>query len=167
MNVRNARISDVKAIHALISSYAERDRMLFRSIADIYEKLQTFIVAELDGGVVGCCGLEIIWSDLAEIKSLAVDAAKKADISVSLCGEMAGDPLCAYILLGLDLVEVSMNPNSIPLIKSVIRSISVEKARLDVENILRLTTAGDVQKYVLDRMKSIAPELLKKGYLNE
>jgi len=77
MKVRNARISDVKAIHALISSYAERDRMLFRSIADIYEKLQTFIVAELDGNVVGCCGLEIIWSDLAEIKSLAVDATKK------------------------------------------------------------------------------------------
>ncbi len=77
MKVRNARISDVKAIHALISSYAERDRMLFRSIADIYEKLQTFIVAELDGNVVGCCGLEIVWSDLAEIKSLAVDATKK------------------------------------------------------------------------------------------
>ena len=78
MNVRNARISDVQAIHALISSYAERDRMLFRSIADIYENLQTFTVAELDGDVVGCCGLEIIWSDLAEIKSLAVDGTKKA-----------------------------------------------------------------------------------------
>lgn len=95
-----------------------------------------------------------------------VEAAKKADISVSLCGEMAGDPLCAYMLLGLDLVEFSMNSTSIPLIKSVIRSISVEEARLDVQNALRLTTAGDVQKHVLDRMKSIAPELLKKGYLN-
>ncbi len=46
--------------------------MLFRSMADIYEKLQTFVVAELDGKVVGCCSLEIIWADLAEIKSLAV-----------------------------------------------------------------------------------------------
>ena len=78
MNVRSAKISDVQAIHALISSYAELDRMLFRSMADIYENLQTFIVAELDGEVVGCCGLEIIWSDLAEIKSLAVDGTKKA-----------------------------------------------------------------------------------------
>ena len=78
MNVRNARISDVQAIHALISSYAERDRMLFRSMSDVYESLQTFIVAELDGDVVGCCGLEVIWSDLAEIKSLAVDGTKKA-----------------------------------------------------------------------------------------
>ena len=73
MNVRSAKISDVEAIHALINSYAERDRMLFRSVADIYENLQCFNVAELDGSVVGCCALEIVWSDLAEIKSLAVD----------------------------------------------------------------------------------------------
>ena len=77
MNIRSAKISDVKRINALISSYAERDRMLFRSVADIYENLQTFTVAEADGSVVGCCALEIIWSDLAEIKSLAVDGANK------------------------------------------------------------------------------------------
>ncbi len=78
MNIRSAKISDVKAIHALISSYAERDRMLFRSVADIYENLQCFTVTELDASVVGCCALEIVWSDLAEIKSLAVDETKKA-----------------------------------------------------------------------------------------
>jgi amino-acid N-acetyltransferase len=77
MNIRGAKILDVKVIHALISSYAERDRMLFRSMADIYENLQTFTVAEADGNVVGCCALEIIWSDLAEIKSLAVDETNK------------------------------------------------------------------------------------------
>ena len=77
MNVRSAKVCDVKAINALVGSYAERDRMLFRSMADIYENLQTFTVAELDGDVVGCCALEVIWSDLAEIKSLAVDETKK------------------------------------------------------------------------------------------
>ena len=77
MNTRSAKISDVKAINALINSYAERDRMLFRSVADIYESLQCFTVAELEGHVVGCCALEIIWADLAEIKSLAVDETKK------------------------------------------------------------------------------------------
>ena len=73
MKVRNAKITDAKAIYALISSYAERDKMLFRSLADIYENLQTFTIVELDGNVVGCCALQVIWSDLAEIKSLAVD----------------------------------------------------------------------------------------------
>jgi amino-acid N-acetyltransferase len=75
MNIRNAKISDAEAIYALINFYAERDRMLFRPLADIYENLQAFTVAELDGSVVGCCALQIIWSDLAEIKSLAVDEA--------------------------------------------------------------------------------------------
>jgi len=77
MKVRSAKISDVKTIYSLINSYAERDKMLFRSTADIYKNLQAFIVAELDGNIVGCCALEVIWSDLAEIKSLAVDEANK------------------------------------------------------------------------------------------
>ena len=77
MKVRSARISDVEAIRSLINSYAEHDQMLFRPPADIYENLQTFLVAEQDGGVVGCCALQIIWADLAEIKSLAVDESQK------------------------------------------------------------------------------------------
>ncbi|MCJ7729929.1 MAG: N-acetyltransferase [Sedimentisphaerales bacterium] len=80
MKVRSAKIADAKTIHILINSYGEQDRMLFRSLTDIYENLQTFIVAESDGAmdstgspsIVGCCGLQIIWSDLAEIRSLAV-----------------------------------------------------------------------------------------------
>jgi len=72
MKVRSAKIADAKSIHSLINSYAEQDRMLFRSLTDIYENLQTFMVAESDGAIVGCCGLQIIWSDLAEIRSLAV-----------------------------------------------------------------------------------------------
>jgi len=77
MKIHSAKISDAKVIYSLINYYAERDRMLFRSLSDIYENLQSFLVAELDGNVVGCCALQIIWSDLAEIKSLAVDQAHK------------------------------------------------------------------------------------------
>ena len=75
MKTRSAKISDVKAIYTLINFYAEQDKMLFRSMADIYENLQAFTVAELNGNIVGCCALQIVWSDLAEIKSLAVDEA--------------------------------------------------------------------------------------------
>lgn len=73
MKIRDAKISDVAGIHSLVTCYAELDKMLFRSMADIYENLQTFTVAELDGGVAGCYALEVVWSGLAEIKSLAVD----------------------------------------------------------------------------------------------
>ena len=72
MHIREAKISDVKTIHSLISYYAELDRMLFRPIAEIYESLQSFQVADVQGRVLGCCALQIIWSELAEIRSLAV-----------------------------------------------------------------------------------------------
>ena len=71
MNIRSAIASDVKYIHELIMDSAEHERMLFRSMANIYENLQAFIIAE-DNGIIGCCALEVVWSDLAEIKSLAV-----------------------------------------------------------------------------------------------
>jgi amino-acid N-acetyltransferase len=73
MNVRSAKVSDAKTIFTLINDYAEQDKMLFRSMADIYENIRSFYIAESEGKFAGCCCLHIIWADLAEIKSLAVD----------------------------------------------------------------------------------------------
>jgi amino-acid N-acetyltransferase len=73
MQIRDPKIQDVPRIHELINNFAEMDRMLFASMTSIYENLQIFKVAELDGVVVGCCALKVLWKDLAEIKSLAVD----------------------------------------------------------------------------------------------
>jgi amino-acid N-acetyltransferase len=73
MEIAQAKIKDAKAIYSLINFYAEHDRMLFRSMADIYENLQTFLVSRENANVIGCCALQIIWGDLAEIKSLAVN----------------------------------------------------------------------------------------------
>ena len=75
MQIRDSKIQDVPKIHELINSFAEVDRMLFASMTSIYENLQTFKVAEVDGVVVGCCALKVLWKDLAEIKSLAVENA--------------------------------------------------------------------------------------------
>ncbi len=77
VKVRSARISDAKVICSLINYYAEHDKMLFRSLAEIYENLQTFLVAEDEQKTIGCCALEVIWSDLAEIKSLAIEASNR------------------------------------------------------------------------------------------
>jgi len=73
METRNAAVKDVEAIYSLISHYAQFDKMLFRSKAYIFDNLQMYNVAEADGKIVGCCALQVIWADLAEIKSLAVD----------------------------------------------------------------------------------------------
>jgi len=59
-------------IRDLINEYAEQGRMLFRSLEDLYQSLRDFQVCQQDGQIVGCCCLHIYWSDLAEIKSLAV-----------------------------------------------------------------------------------------------
>ena len=72
MKIRDAKSSDARAISELIAYYAEEDRMLFRPVSEVYENLQGFIVAADGAEVVGCVMLSVIWSDLAEIKSLAV-----------------------------------------------------------------------------------------------
>ena len=94
-----------------------------------------------------------------------VNAAKDAGISVSVCGEMAGDPFCVCILLSLGIKELSMNARAIPIIKKIIRSISIKEARADFEEVLRLSTAKEVRQHVSNRMKTLVPELAEKGYL--
>lgn len=71
--LRKAKQSDVPEIHALINYFAERERMLFRSQANLFEHVRDFVVYEQDGKIVGCCALAVMWKDLAEVKSLAVD----------------------------------------------------------------------------------------------
>jgi amino-acid N-acetyltransferase len=75
--VRKATMADVPEIHRLITFHAELNRMLFRSHADLYEHLRDFFVCVEghDGQeqVIGCTAVELVWRDLAEVKSLAVD----------------------------------------------------------------------------------------------
>ena len=68
-----AEIADAQAIHDLINLYAQRGDMLPRTMGEVYENLRDFYVVRGDGGqFMGCVALHIVWSDLAEIKSLAV-----------------------------------------------------------------------------------------------
>ncbi len=70
--VRPAKTADVKAIRALVDSYAAPGQMLAKETVTLYESVQEFIVAELDGVVVGCGALHILWEDLAEVRTVAV-----------------------------------------------------------------------------------------------
>ena len=70
--IRPATIHDVPLIQGIVNSHAELGRMLFKSYAELYENLRDFAVDEIDGEVVGCVALAIIWADLAEVRSLAV-----------------------------------------------------------------------------------------------
>ena len=76
MGIRKSDISDVKKIQKLINYYARRNKMLPRSLNELYENIRDFAVYEEGGKVYGCCALHIDWEDLAEIKSLAVAKAR-------------------------------------------------------------------------------------------
>ena len=72
VEIRKARLTDVKDMHAIIAHHSEKNKLLSRSLSYIYENLRDYFVAEDDGEIIGCCALHISWADLAEVKSLAV-----------------------------------------------------------------------------------------------
>ena len=71
--IRPAKTSDVKAIRKLVDSYAAPGQMLAKETVTLYESVQEFTVAELDGKVVGCGALHTLWEDLAEVRTVAVE----------------------------------------------------------------------------------------------
>ncbi len=71
MAVRRARTADVTTIKQLVDSYAGR-LLLAKETVTLYESVQEFVVAELDGEVVGCGALHVLWEDLGEIRTVAV-----------------------------------------------------------------------------------------------
>ena len=74
--IRKATVNDVKEIQKLITYHAKRDRMLMRSLNELYDNIRDFFIY-IDGKkILGCCALHVGWEDLAEIKSLAVAKGK-------------------------------------------------------------------------------------------
>ena len=73
VQVRAACTHDVASIRRLIDLYASQRILLDKATVTLYEDVQEFVVAEIDGKVVGCGALHVIWEDLAEVRTLAVD----------------------------------------------------------------------------------------------
>jgi amino-acid N-acetyltransferase len=73
VKIRNAKMGDVKEMHSLLNHYADKGQLLGRSYSSLYDKLRDFKVCiGSDGTLLGVCALNIIWEDLAEVRSLAV-----------------------------------------------------------------------------------------------
>ena len=85
--IRKAVIGDGPSVQKLVNDFASRGLMLGLSLSEYYEHIRDFLVAEVDGRIVGTCALHVIWEDLAEIRSLAVD------------------PCCRELGIGRELVE--------------------------------------------------------------
>ncbi len=87
-----------------------------------------------------------------------IDNARAAQIPVSVCGEMAGEPLYTLILLGLGLDKLSMNAISIPHVKQIIRQSTFVEARQILEEALLMNTAFEIEAYVAKEMNRRFPE---------
>lgn len=70
--IRKAKTADVNHIKKLVNSFAGEGRMLPISINQIYDRLRNFWVIELNGKIIGCGALKIVWKDLGEIRSIAI-----------------------------------------------------------------------------------------------
>ncbi len=87
--------------------------------------------------------------------SWTVQAAKRAGRRVSMCGEMAADPLCTMVLLGMGLDELSMEPFFVPVIKRVIRSLSYADAQRLTQEVLRMETVQEVKGRLFGELKKL------------
>lgn len=73
MNIREANVLDVDIIVDLVNADAKKGLMLSKTPYRVFSTIQHFYVCEIEGKVVGCASLSVIWKDLCEICSLAVD----------------------------------------------------------------------------------------------
>ena len=70
--IEKARIKDAPQIQQLINSFADNGEMLARPLSEIYENIRDFFVVREGDKVIACAAIHVNWSDLAEIKSVAV-----------------------------------------------------------------------------------------------
>jgi amino-acid N-acetyltransferase len=101
--IRPARTRDVPMIGKLIDSNVESGRLLSKATVTLYEDIQEFCVAELDGdsSLAGCGALHVMWEDLAEIRTVAVaPSCQGLGIGHGIVGEL----LARARVLGVDRV---------------------------------------------------------------
>ena len=70
--VRSAKTGDVKKIRKIVDAYSDQRRLLSKETVTLFEAVQEFVVAEVDGEVVGCGALHVLWEDLAEVRTVTV-----------------------------------------------------------------------------------------------
>ena len=81
-----------------------------------------------------------------------IEAGKAEAVPVSMCGEMASDPLMVPVLVGLGLEKFSMNPQAIPVVRALVRQLSFREAAHIARQASKLVTAREVEEYLLERL---------------
>jgi phosphoenolpyruvate-protein kinase (PTS system EI component) len=100
---------------------------------------------------------------LRAIKYVA-DSARKINIPINVCGEMASNPAQVIMLLGLGLADLSMTPSAIPAIRRLVRSIRLEDAEKLATHALSLETPADTHRYVQTHLSELGSQFFATAH---
>jgi phosphotransferase system enzyme I (PtsI) len=100
---------------------------------------------------------------LRAIKYVA-DSARKINIPMNVCGEMASNPAQVIMLLGLGLADLSMTPSAIPAIRRLVRSIRLEDAEKLATHALSLETPADTHRYVQTHLSELGSQFFATAH---
>jgi phosphotransferase system enzyme I (PtsI) len=98
---------------------------------------------------------------IVRLIKITVEAAHNHKVRVTVCGEMAGDPVLAPLLLGLGVDELSAAPSLVPLLKFLIRRLNLGEARKLATFALECESAGEILARCQELTSEIAPGLFE------
>ena len=143
-NPRIGIMIEVPATIFIIEEIAEIVDFLCLGTNDL---VQYLLAVDRDNESVADCFRTLHPAVLRSLKKV-IDAAEASRIPLVICGEMAGSPVYAAILIGLGASELSMNPNSIARVKKTLSMIAFEEAREITRELLKCKTAEAVERLV-------------------
>lgn len=143
-----AMIADVLAEHAAFFSIGTNDLIQYSIAVDRGNERVAHLYAPTHPAI-----LRLIRNVVA--------AARGRNIWVGVCGEMAGDPVTAPLLLGLGVDELSVSAVALPAVKYIIRSMAMSEARSLAEQALRNGTAGETTTQLENFARTVAPDLME------
>jgi phosphotransferase system enzyme I (PtsI) len=103
---------------------------------------------------------------ILRILKYIIETTQSAGKEVTVCGEMAADPLSALVLLGFGLRKFSMNPIFIPRIKEVLRSVENKTIRRIVRKAMQFNSAQEIEEYILENVLFRYPKAFLMGQNN-
>ena len=120
--------------------------------------IQYLLAVDRGNGIVSQLYQEFDPAVLLTIRHIIKEAHKKK-IPVSMCGEMAGDPIATLLLVGLGLDEFSVIPYILPEIKKIIRSVTLREAQKIAAKALMFSTWEEVKEFLVGNLKRLTPDI--------
>jgi phosphotransferase system enzyme I (PtsI) len=120
--------------------------------------IQYLLAVDRGNGIVSQLYQEFDPAVLLTIRHI-VKEAHKNKIPVSMCGEMAGDPIATLLLVGLGLDEFSVIPYILPEIKKIIRSVTLREAQKIAAKALTFSTWEEVKEFLVGHLKRLTPDI--------